>query len=170
MRRCDPGDQWALQACGRHAGVPRSDPHREQRGQDRLRGGERPREDDPLPGPGRGACAGRGGIPLGGDDHPVLLPAGKRRLLRGGALPHRLALPVPPLRRRVVRPRLPGADALLRRRGDQEDERPLRRGAGPLHAGEDDALRRQRPDPGRADQPPGPGVHHGAERRAHGLH
>ena len=47
---------------------------------------------------------------------------------------------------------------------------PLRRRAGPLHAVPDDADRRQRPDPGRADQPPGPGVDHRPEQRPDRLH
>ena len=57
-----------------------------------------------------------------------------------------------------LRPGVPREDALLRGRGAEEDQRPLRRRAGPLHALPDDARRRQRPHPGRADQPPGPGI------------
>ena len=61
--------------------------------------------------------------------------------------------------------RLPGTDAVQRGRRVQACERSLRRREGPLHAEPDDAFRRELPDAGPADEPPGPGIHHRGKQR-----
>ena len=113
-----------VQGDRRGQGLRRPRPDRPQGGQDRLCRGQQPGQDHPVPDPGRRAGAGQRQLPLGGDHHPRLFPQGEQRLLRQRPEPDRVARAVLAAHRgRDLCPRLPGPDALLRRRGHQEDAR-----------------------------------------------
>ncbi len=110
-----------------------------------------------------------GTVKWGASTTQAYFPKDNTAISRTATDHHGLDAPVLRGQARELSAELPGPDALLRRRGVQAREGPLRRREGAVHDLQDDALRGQRAAARPADQPPRPGEHRRAQQRPGGV-